>query len=264
MWNKELYVREQQDAYEFFTSLVDQLDEHLKVWLTPVWINSLQSAWAFTSTFLSSRKWEENRYSKTRFRESSPTRRSVKTAHTGESQLFLNQISSRLFLHMVFDQRYCIFQIWARRNVHGVEPWSDFLPKFRDFARPICQRRGARGQQRLLLWKMQREGLNIALYAFFCSAITLMCAWEYVCVCSSSLEDYSEENMHQISAQCSLYSPHALRLRLGKWTLHKIRWADSGTKTFLKLYSKIMHLKSISTLKILELKRFVLSLGCFW
>lgn len=34
MWNKELYVREQQDAYEFFTSLVDQLDEHLKVHLT--------------------------------------------------------------------------------------------------------------------------------------------------------------------------------------------------------------------------------------
>ncbi|XP_064415907.1 ubiquitin carboxyl-terminal hydrolase 24 isoform X2 [Latimeria chalumnae] len=30
MWNKELYVREQQDAYEFFTSLVDQLDEYLK------------------------------------------------------------------------------------------------------------------------------------------------------------------------------------------------------------------------------------------
>ncbi|XP_078801729.1 ubiquitin carboxyl-terminal hydrolase 24 isoform X1 [Oryzias latipes] len=30
MWNRELYVREQQDAYEFFTSLVDQLDEHLK------------------------------------------------------------------------------------------------------------------------------------------------------------------------------------------------------------------------------------------
>ncbi|XP_029684387.1 ubiquitin carboxyl-terminal hydrolase 24 isoform X4 [Takifugu rubripes] len=30
MWNRELYVREQQDAYEFFTSLVDQLDEYLK------------------------------------------------------------------------------------------------------------------------------------------------------------------------------------------------------------------------------------------
>uniref|UniRef100_A0A8C5WGL6 Ubiquitin carboxyl-terminal hydrolase 24 n=1 Tax=Leptobrachium leishanense TaxID=445787 RepID=A0A8C5WGL6_9ANUR len=30
MWNKELYVREQQDAYEFFTSLIDQLDEYLK------------------------------------------------------------------------------------------------------------------------------------------------------------------------------------------------------------------------------------------
>lgn len=36
MWNKELYVREQQDAYEFFTSLVDQLDEHLKVKLTHI------------------------------------------------------------------------------------------------------------------------------------------------------------------------------------------------------------------------------------
>lgn len=31
MWNKELYVREQQDAYEFFTSLIDQMDEYLKV-----------------------------------------------------------------------------------------------------------------------------------------------------------------------------------------------------------------------------------------
>lgn len=41
MWNKELYVREQQDAYEFFTSLVDQLDEHLKVTHTP----------PFTSTY---------------------------------------------------------------------------------------------------------------------------------------------------------------------------------------------------------------------
>ncbi|KAJ6662583.1 hypothetical protein lerEdw1_011720 [Lerista edwardsae] len=30
MWNKELYVREQQDAYEFFTSLIDQMDEYLK------------------------------------------------------------------------------------------------------------------------------------------------------------------------------------------------------------------------------------------
>ena len=36
MWNKELYVREQQDAYEFFTSLVDQLDEHLKVKPMPI------------------------------------------------------------------------------------------------------------------------------------------------------------------------------------------------------------------------------------
>lgn len=36
MWNKELYVREQQDAYEFFTSLVDQLDEHLKVEVTHI------------------------------------------------------------------------------------------------------------------------------------------------------------------------------------------------------------------------------------
>lgn len=36
MWNRELYVREQQDAYEFFTSLVDQLDEYLKVKTPPM------------------------------------------------------------------------------------------------------------------------------------------------------------------------------------------------------------------------------------
>lgn len=43
MWNKELYVREQQDAYEFFTSLVDQLDEHLKVKHTKLDIVSITS-----------------------------------------------------------------------------------------------------------------------------------------------------------------------------------------------------------------------------
>lgn len=57
-------------------------------------------------------------------------------------------------------------QIWAWRNLHGVEPWSDFLSEFGDLFRPVCQRRGARGQQRLLLWKMQGEGLYTATHAF--------------------------------------------------------------------------------------------------
>lgn len=38
MWNKELYVREQQDAYEFFTSLIDQMDEYLKVKTSAIYI----------------------------------------------------------------------------------------------------------------------------------------------------------------------------------------------------------------------------------
>lgn len=57
-------------------------------------------------------------------------------------------------------------QIWAWRNLHGVEPWSDFLSEFGDLFRSVCQRRGARGQQRLLLWKMQGEGLYTATHAF--------------------------------------------------------------------------------------------------
>lgn len=38
MWNKELYVREQQDAYEFFTSLIDQMDEYLKVKTSAIYL----------------------------------------------------------------------------------------------------------------------------------------------------------------------------------------------------------------------------------
>ena len=46
MWNKELYVREQQDAYEFFTSLIDQMDEYLKVEKTCIFPSHSQSlAW---------------------------------------------------------------------------------------------------------------------------------------------------------------------------------------------------------------------------
>lgn len=35
-------------------------------------------------------------------------------------------------------------------------------------------------------------------------------------------EDHSKEDVYQIPAQRSLYSPHAVRVRLGKWTVHKI------------------------------------------
>lgn len=86
MWNRELYVREQQDAYEFFTSLVDQLDEYLKV-QTPAMIqkqprinNEVLLQWCF----LSNRKWAENRSSKTHFKESSLIRRFVKIVLTGK------------------------------------------------------------------------------------------------------------------------------------------------------------------------------------
>lgn len=49
MWNKELYVREQQDAYEFFTSLIDQMDEYLKV----------EKICIFPSHFSQSLAWEQ-------------------------------------------------------------------------------------------------------------------------------------------------------------------------------------------------------------
>lgn len=35
-------------------------------------------------------------------------------------------------------------------------------------------------------------------------------------------ENHGEEDVHQIPAQRPLYSPHALRLRLGKRSLHQI------------------------------------------
>lgn len=35
-------------------------------------------------------------------------------------------------------------------------------------------------------------------------------------------EDHSEEDVHQIPAERSLYPPHALWLRLGKWAVHQI------------------------------------------
>lgn len=105
MWNKELYVREQQDAYEFFTSLVDQLDEHLKVNHThhsnlkiqyvqqlSSYIRKLVMMIKFLKKFLSTRKWVENRSSKTHFRESSLTRRFVKTVLTGEQEFFLSYL----------------------------------------------------------------------------------------------------------------------------------------------------------------------------
>lgn len=52
---------------------------------------------------------------------------------------------------------------------------------------------------------------------FRCSYV--MCADSCSSMCT---EDHGEEDVYQIPAQCSLYPPHALRLRLGKWTLHQI------------------------------------------
>lgn len=69
-------------------------------------------------------------------------------------------------LCMKFDSQTSFAQIWAWGNIHGTEPWSDLLSEFRDLIRPVCPRRGARGQQCLLLWEMQREGLYTPLHAF--------------------------------------------------------------------------------------------------
>lgn len=52
MWNKELYVREQQDAYEFFTSLIDQMDEYLKVKTSGIFFSLY--TWNFLIPFLCS------------------------------------------------------------------------------------------------------------------------------------------------------------------------------------------------------------------
>lgn len=241
MWNKELYVREQQDAYEFFTSLVDQLDEHLKVKFTHPHhttphhtffflkhhlstYNTLFVMMIFMMRLLSDRKWAESRSSKTHFRESSPTRRFVKTVLTGN---FYSQTSTLLFYfetHHTWCLTFDLFitQVWAWRNIHGFEPWSNVLSKLGDLIGPVCERRGVGGQQRLLLWEMQGEGVYSALTAF------ILQYWYHaylknVFICT---ENHREEDVHQVPAQRSLYSPHALRLRLGERTLHQIWWTD--------------------------------------
>lgn len=50
--------------------------------------------------------------------------------------------------------------------------------------------------------------------------------YEIICIYNVHMclpENHSEEDVHQISAQRSVHSPHALWFRLGKRTLHQIR-----------------------------------------
>lgn len=66
-----------------------------------------------------------------------------------------------------------------------------------------------------------KEKVCNALHAVILLHCTIMCT--YYCVCYFyCTEDHSEEDMYKILAQCSLYPPHALWLRLGKWTLYQI------------------------------------------
>lgn len=249
MWNKELYVREQQDAYEFFTSLVDQLDEHLKVRLTrDSFFKHVKCFFNHSRWYkpLTIRKWVESRSSKTHFREFSQTRRFVKTVLTGEFvfiYLFIFFIN-----HLVFKTHYSwcstvylfVIQIRAWRNIHGFESWSNFLSKLGNLIRPVCQRRGVGGQQRLLLWEMQGEGPSTALVTVFHHTnIWDLSTNQCLCLCICT-EDHGEEDMHQIPAQRSLYSPHALWLWLGKWALHQIWWTDPGMK-LTKCFSTEKH-----------------------
>lgn len=63
-----------------------------------------------------------------------------------------------------------------------------------------------------------KEKVCIVLCVLLFYYTDVMCTYNvYICT-----ENHSEEDMYQIPAQRSLYSPHAFRLRLGKRTLHQI------------------------------------------
>lgn len=80
----------------------------------------------------------------------------------------------------MFDLWPLIIQLRAWRNLHGFEPGSDILSKLRDLIGPVRQRRGARGQQCLLLWEMQGEGQYCS--ACFYSATLIPCVLT-MCTC---------------------------------------------------------------------------------
>lgn len=86
--------------------------------------------------------------------------------HRWATGFYCVEFTKSFSLCMKFDSQTSFAQIWAWGNIHGTEPWSDLLSEFRDLIRPVCPRRGARGQQCLLLWEMQREGLYTPLHAF--------------------------------------------------------------------------------------------------
>lgn len=48
----------------------------------------------------------------------------------------------------------------------------------------------------------------------------------------SSLENHSEEDLYQGSAQCLGHPPDEIRIWLGEWTLHQIWWTNKGNWVF--------------------------------
>lgn len=101
--------------------------------------------------------------------------------HRWATGFYCVEFTKSFSLCMKFDSQTSFAQIWAWGNIHGTEPWSDLLSEFRDLIRPVCPRRGARGQQCLLLWEMQREGLYTPLHAFI-QHWHHMCLYVLVCV----------------------------------------------------------------------------------
>lgn len=106
-----------------------------------------------------------------------------------------------------------------------------------------------------------KDKVCIRLYMFIIPAhsyyVYLQCGFAFSCT-----EDHSEEDLHQIPAQRSLYSPHALRLWLGKRTLDQIWRTDSGTKYFLILHYLSQTISDVCTLNPSNTNTFYLTLYC--
>lgn len=142
-----------------------------------------------TMSLLSTRKWVGNRSSKTHFKESSLTKRFAKTVLIGEQEYLFIKMQNFFYFEThigeVWPFWYFPLQIRAWRNIHGFEPRSDVLSKLRDLFGPVCQRRGAGGQQRLLLWEMQGEGVYSAPHMLLFNLTDIMRIYD-VCICSSA------------------------------------------------------------------------------
>lgn len=64
-----------------------------------------------------------------------------------------------------------------------------------------------------------KDKVCIMLSMFLFHHTGIVCIYNVI----TCTENHSEEDVYQIPAQRSLYSPHALWLRLGKRTFHQIR-----------------------------------------